>query len=138
MAKRKEPLIVAGWKEKIEIARGKGGDIHHYAQQYKDADNDALLNQYNKKHNIDWGAYEETDEDGQRQKARQTGQQPSPSCTNGPKLLAILRAQRVSRCLLPSLLGPLLTALLTSGCVESSEQAPPGTLETLKKFGKTC
>ena len=26
-AKRKEPIIVSAWKEKIEIARGNGGDI---------------------------------------------------------------------------------------------------------------
>lgn len=35
-AKRKEILIVSGWKEKIEIARGNGGDIKLLAQQYRD------------------------------------------------------------------------------------------------------
>ena len=40
VAKRKEPLIIAGWKEKIEVARGNGGDIQYYAQQYRDADDE--------------------------------------------------------------------------------------------------
>ena len=34
----------------------------------------------------------------------------------------------MTRCLFPSLSAVLLTLLLGSGCVESSEQAPPGTL----------
>lgn len=36
-AKRKEPLLISAWKEKIEIARGNGGDIKQLAQQYREA-----------------------------------------------------------------------------------------------------
>ena len=39
-AKRKEPIIVSAWKEKIEIARGNGGDIKQLAQQYREASNE--------------------------------------------------------------------------------------------------
>ena len=40
-AKRKEPIIVSAWKEKIEIARGNGGDIRQLAQQYREASDEA-------------------------------------------------------------------------------------------------
>ena len=36
-AKRKEPFIISGWKEKIAIARGKGGDIIELRQRYLSA-----------------------------------------------------------------------------------------------------
>ena len=44
-AKRKEPLLISAWKEKIEIARGNGGDIKELSRQYReasDAGKDAL------------------------------------------------------------------------------------------------
>ena len=39
-AKRKEPLLISTWKEKIEIARGNGGDIKELSRQYKEASNE--------------------------------------------------------------------------------------------------
>ena len=36
-ARRKEPIIVAAWKEQIAIARGDGDSISEYARQYKEA-----------------------------------------------------------------------------------------------------
>lgn len=61
------------WSEKIDYSKDITEEFLHEIKsnlvfKYKDASNDALLNQYNKKHNIDWGAYEEVDEDGLFQK----------------------------------------------------------------------
>ncbi len=36
-AERKEPFVVSAWKEKIAIARNKGGDIHELSQIYKES-----------------------------------------------------------------------------------------------------
>tara|TARA_Y100001937_G_scaffold2861_1_gene3725 strand:- start:9640 stop:12552 length:2913 start_codon:yes stop_codon:yes gene_type:complete len=61
------------WSEKIDYSKNITEEFLHEIKsklvfKYKDADNDALLSQYNKKHNVDWGAYEEVDEDGLFQK----------------------------------------------------------------------
>ena len=61
------------WSEKIDYSKDITEEFLHEIKsnlvfKYKDASNDALLNQYNKKHNVDWGAYEEVDEDGLFQK----------------------------------------------------------------------
>ena len=61
------------WSKKIDYSKDITEEFLHEIKsnlvfKYKDASNDALLNQYNKKHNIDWGAYEEVDEDGLFQK----------------------------------------------------------------------
>ena len=40
-AQRKEPFVVSAWKEKIAIARNKGGDIHELSQIYKESSEEA-------------------------------------------------------------------------------------------------
>ena len=40
-AQRKEPFVVSAWKEKISIARNKGGDIHELSQIYKESSEEA-------------------------------------------------------------------------------------------------
>jgi|TARA_A100001515_G_scaffold143440_2_gene144558 hypothetical protein len=57
------------WSDKIDYSKDIENEFLHDIKskilfKYKDASNDGLINRYNKRNNVDWGAYQEIDDSG--------------------------------------------------------------------------